>query len=186
MNQNNIPRFNEKKAVAVASMLIKLNGGKCDKYWLNKCMYYVERQSLVLSGQPVFFDKLYSAPYGPIVSSVNDGIDSSSYPFDTLWSKHLSLKGNEVILKEEADNSVLSPFEDQIIEDTYKKFKNYGFTKLNKFFHDLPEHKETNSREDISYEEILTHEGVGQENISEVMRELSYLSFFENQLSAGS
>jgi uncharacterized phage-associated protein len=186
MHKQNLPSFNEKKAVAVASMFLKLNGGTCDKYWLNKLMYYAERQSLVKSGQPIFFDKLYSAPYGPIVSSVNDGIDSSSYPFKNLWSKHLNLKGNDVILVEEADNSVLSPFEDRIIEEIYKKFKNYSFTRLKNFFHGLPEHKETNSREDISYEDVLAAEGLGQEYISEVMRELSYLSFFDNQISIGS
>jgi hypothetical protein len=182
----NIPEFNELKAVTVAARLIQLSGGKCDKYWLNKLMYYVERQSLVLSGQPIFFDELFSIPLGPIVSSVNDGIDSSSYPVESLWSKHLDLQGNTVFLKSEPDFSELSWFEEKIIKDAFQKFKNYDFSKLKKYFHGLPEHKETKSREEITYEEILSNEGLDKESIEEVMNEISYLSFFKNQISIGS
>lgn len=178
--------FNEKKAVTVAARLIQLNGGKCDKYWLNKLMYYVERQSLVLSGQPIFFDELFSIPWGPIVSSVKDGIDSCSYPYDTTWSNHLDLQGNSVALTVEPDYSELSQFEEKIIKDTYEKFRNFDFNQLKEYFHGLPEHKETNTREEISYEEILMHEGVDQEDIEEAMKELAYIQFFKNQISAGS
>jgi len=52
--------FREKTAIAVVSKLIKLSGGQCDARWLKKVMYYIERESLVKSGQPMFFDKLYN------------------------------------------------------------------------------------------------------------------------------
>jgi len=49
-----------------------MKGGEADRYWLCKVMYFIERRSLIESGQPMFFGKLFSLPYGPIVSEVND------------------------------------------------------------------------------------------------------------------
>lgn len=177
-----IPRYKEQKALAAASMLLELSGRECDKYWLNKVMYFIERQSLIESGQPMFFDKLYAAPYGPIVSAVNDGIDSTAYPTDSNWSKHFSLVGNTVHLKIPADYSVLSPFETEIITGAFSYFNGWSFTELLNYFHQLPENKETKSREDILYDEVLREAGYDQESVHETLQEISYLSFLENSL----
>jgi hypothetical protein len=176
------PRYNEEKAVAAASMLLRLSGGHCDKYWLNKVMYYIERQSLVESGQPLFFDRLYSAPYGPIVSAVNDGIDLAAYPVESRWNRHFRLEGKIVSLIKEADYSILSPFEEDLIKESFDKFKGWSFDRLKKYFHSLPENKETDSREDINYSEILKAEGFDQESIKEALDEISYLTVIESVL----
>ena len=186
MNITEIPRFREEKAVAVAAMLVHLSGGNCDKYWLNKLMYYIERQSLVKSGQPIFFDRLYSIRYGPIVSAIMDGIDSVEYPVENLWAKHFSLEGTRVSLKKEADSSILSPFEERLIEESFQKFKGWGFARLLSFFHSLPENKDTNSREDIEYDEILRVEGVDPEVIQNTLEEISYLNYLESIVNCAS
>jgi|SRR5450759_5451719 hypothetical protein len=180
MKNIEIPRFKEEKAIAVAAMLLRLSGGSCDKYWLNKLMYYVERQSLVKSGQPIFFDRLYSVRYGPIVSAVMDGIESSEYPVDNLWARHFSVEGKTVSLREDADDSVLSPFEEKLIEEAYNKFKGWTFPKLLSFFHSLPENKNTTSREVINYDEILQAEGFDPETIEKTFEEISYLNYLES------
>jgi len=185
MTSLRLPQFKEEKAIAVATLFLKLKGGKCDKYWLNKVMYYVERQSLVLSGQPIFFDDLYSLPYGPIVSAVNDGIDSIEYPVKSSWSDHFDLHGKIVSLKIEGDLSLLSPFEEDIITKTYQEFKKMDFTKLHNVFKSLPEHKETQSRVPITHEEILEKEGYDQTAIAETINELNYHSFFEQSVNGG-
>lgn len=182
MKEELIPSYRESKAIAAASKLLMLSGGKCDKYWLNKLMYYIERESLIQSGQPMFFDKLYSIPLGPVASAVNDGIDSTSYPADNAWSAHIKLEGNSVKLLFEADDSELSIFEEKIIENAYKKFKGWGFTRLKNFFHSLPEHVDTNSRVDLEYKEILSKTGASEHKINDALSELSYLSFVENTL----
>jgi hypothetical protein len=180
MKEFEIPRFKEEKAIAVAAMLLRLSGGSCDKYWLNKLLYYVERQSLVKSGQPIFFDHLFSLPYGPIASAVMDGIESSEYPGDTPWAKHFTLRGKRVILIEDSDDSILSPFEEKLIEDAYDKFKGWKFQRLLSFFHSLPENKKTQSREEINYSEILQAAGFDPESIEKTLKEMSYLSYLEN------
>ena len=183
MKKNSMPKYREDKAIAVVSKLLKLAGGQCDKYWVNKVMYYIERESLIKSGQPMFFDTLYSLKFGPIVSATKDGIDFAEYPTDTSWGTHFRLEGNTIHLVTESDYSELSPFEENIIEKAYENFKGYDFTQLHEYFGKLPENKETTSREPIAYEDILKAEGYKQEEIEETLAELSYLSFLEGALN---
>jgi len=176
MTKNYLPKFDEEKAIAAASFLLSLSDNKCDKYWLNKVLYYIERQSLVLTGQPLFNDSLFSIEYGPIVSNINDAIDNTAYPFETKWNEHFSLKGNTVRLIKEADYASLSEYEENLIKDIYYQFEGWGFTKLKNFFHSLPEHKDTTSRVDIEYEEILKNEGIDEESIEDALETISYFN----------
>ncbi|MBQ6503184.1 MAG: DUF4065 domain-containing protein [Flexilinea sp.] len=70
--------FRTGKAIAALTYLLELSGGKQDKYWLNMVMYYVERESILRYGDPMFYDDLFSMPYGPVASTVSDGIDSAN------------------------------------------------------------------------------------------------------------
>lgn len=183
MKKKGIPQFKEDKALAVTSLLLKLSGGKCDKYWLNKVMYYVERSCLLETGQPIFFDDLFSIPWGPIVSQVKENIDLIEYPIESSWSEHFNLDGKTVSLKEEVDLSALSVFEENLVKDIFKKFEGWNFNKLKDFFHGLPEHIETNSREEICYEDILRASGCDSETIEDVLNEISYLDRLESSLN---
>lgn len=180
MKKKGTPEFREEKAMAVASLLLNLSGGNCDKYWFNKVMYYVERSCLIETGQPLFFDDLYSIPWGPIVSQVKENIDLIQYPIDTNWSTYFDMQDKTIFLKKEVDDSVLSPFEENLVKKIYDKFKGWDFNQLKKFFHELPEHIETKSREPISYEAILKKVGCDQDTISEILDEISYLDYLED------
>lgn len=175
-------KFKNQKALAVASYLLSLQGNKSDKYWMAKVMYYVERESLIKNGQPLFYDDLFSLPYGPIVSSVNDNIDLCSYPVETEWNEHFNLIGNDVTLEKEADYSILSAFEKRIIKEAQEKFFGWGFDKLHKFFESLPEYKKTKGRIPISYIDILSSEGLKKEVIEETLGELNYINQLESSL----
>ncbi|MCX6055078.1 MAG: Panacea domain-containing protein [Chloroflexi bacterium] len=177
MTINNVPNFNEEKAIATASLLLKFSGSQCDKYWLNKVMYFVERESIISTGQPIFFDRMFSVPFGPIVSVVNDAIDFSEYPFPSEWNKHISLKDKTVRLLEEADYDSLSEYEEELIYRLFKKFEGWGFTKLKDFFHSLPEYTETKSRVEINYDELLSKANIDEESIKDAIQNLSYLAW---------
>lgn len=182
MNDVINPRYKEEKAIAAACRLLELSGGQCDKYWLNKVMYYIERQSLIESGQPIFFDKLYSIRYGPIVSAINDGIDMAGYPYQSPWSISFTLEGNNIVLQNKADDAVLSNFDIHIINDAFEKFKGWDFEQMKNYFHKLPEHKTTLSREEIQYEDILKSEGLDPQSIENIIEEIDYLGCLENSL----
>ncbi len=175
--------YDDKKALAAITYLLKLSNNIGDKYWLNKVMYYIERESLIRSGQPMFFDDLYSIKLGPIVSIINDQIDQTSYPMkDWEWTKHIKLDGNSVKLISEADESVLSPFEEEIIIEAYTKFKGWSFGKLKRYFHSLKEYQETNSRIPIKYEDILRAAGFTNGEIEEGLSEISYINYLQEML----
>ena len=57
--------FRTDKAIAALTYFLDLSQGKNDKYWLNKVMYYIERESILRFGEPMFFDDLYSMPFRP-------------------------------------------------------------------------------------------------------------------------
>ena len=184
MTKNYLPRFfKEEKAIAAVSLLLRNSDGSCDKYWLNKVMYYIERQSLILNGQPMFYDSLFSVKYGPIVSAINDAIDNTAYPFDEKWNKHFALEGNTVRLLEEANYEVLSDSEENIILDAGKKFWGWAFPQLKRFFHDLPEHTDTTSRIDIEYADILISSGIDEKSIQDALETISYFNSLESTLS---
>lgn len=185
MTKNYIPNFKEEKAIAAASLLLQLSKNQCDKYWLNKAMYYIERQSLILTGQPMFNDSLFSIKYGPIVSAVNDAIDNTAYPFENEWSKHFSLKGNTVRLLTKASYDSLSENEESIIETVYNKFEGWSFAQLQEFFHNLPEHRETTSRIDIEYIDILRNSGVDEESIQDALETINYFNLLEISANCG-
>ena len=176
------PNFNDEKAIAVAAYLIKLQGNRCDKYWLAKVMYYVERESLIKNGQPLFFDELYSLPLGPIVSSVNDNIDSCSYPAESIWNHYFSLSNNEVAILNEPDYSIISTFEKNIIVEAYKKFRGWGFKSLHNYFEKLPEYKKTKGRIPIYYGEILSKVGYDEKAVTDTLEEISYITELESTL----
>lgn len=182
MPERSFPIFNEEKAIAVASYLINLQGKVSDKYWFAKVMYYIERESLIKNGQPIFFDQLYSIPFGPIVSSINDSIELCSYPTESKWHQFFSLSNNTITLLKEADYSILSPFERNLIETSYQKFKGWGFAALHDFFKRLPEYRLTKSRITINYDEILGSEGYDPETIEETLQEISYINSLESAL----
>ena len=177
-----LPKFQEEKAIAVATRFLSLSGGKCNKYWLNKLMYYVERESLVETGQPIFFDAMFSLPYGPIVSAVNDGIDSTQYQDGSEWKKNLVVDKKNVTLIKDGDYDLLSDFEEGIIRSAFEKFKGWGFDRLNSFFHNLPEHIETDSSIELPYSYVLTKSGVDKKTIDEAIEELLYVSRLESKL----
>lgn len=185
MTKNYLPSFLEGKAIAATTLLLKLSGGECDKYWLNKVMYYLERESLIRTGQPMFNDSLYSIKYGPIASAVNDGIDNTAYPFDSEWNNHVSLDGKKVRLINEANVEVFSENEYDLIVEASKKFEGWGFRKMKNYFHSLPEHKETNSRIDIEYSEILKAAGVDEVSIRDSLETISYFNHLDKIIHCG-
>lgn len=178
-----IMKFNEEKAIAALSYYLELSGGKADKYWLNKVMYYSEREYLIRTGQPLFFDDLYSMPFGPVVSNINDGIDMTLYENETNWNNYFQLKNKTLLLKTSADYDVFSEFELAMLQELFSKFEGWSFDQLKKFFHDLPEYRETQSRISIQPEEILKGNGYNKIEIQEALNEIAYFNQLKGALN---
>ena len=174
-------KFREDKAIAALTYLIQLSDDVTDKYWLNKVMYYIERESILQYGEPIFHDDLYSMQYGPIVSSINEGIDSADLRYDTgsTWKKYIRLDGilNAVYLVSPGDFTVLSDSEIELIENAYNQFKGFSFNKIMNYFHNVPEYEEISGypkRKKISYKDLLIKNDFTEEEASEIVEEIKY------------
>ena len=180
--------YDDRKALQVLSSFVKLAGGKIDKYLAAKLMYLFEREMLLRTGTPSLFGRLCSIPYGPIISEINDAVDSTDIfalpNQDNLWQRYFSLNGK--FLTSTTDNpgdELLSEFEDELIEELFSKFSHYRFGDLIKYTHNLPEHTETASCIDISYTDFFRKNGYSEEESEELIQEISYQLFFHNAMT---
>jgi hypothetical protein len=179
--------FNEKRAVQAAVIFAKQAGNTIDKYKLSKMMYYLERQNIIITGQPLFFDNLYSAPLGPVASEVNHGIDTvvppkqENYNREEInqinWEEFFKKTGKHklTIVKDPGDDE-LSKYTITLIEEIHEKFKNFSWKKMQIFFHNLPEYKKTESRIPITYADILRAENFSELEIEAIESEINYYS----------
>lgn len=177
--------FNEKRAAQAAAVFTKLEGGTIDKYKLAKLMYYLERETIIKTGQPLFHDELCSAPYGPIASEVNHGIDAVVPPKNKdhdfqkgkhpEWEDHFIRKGDSGLHRtSDPGDDELSASDINLICEIQQKFKNWGLNELRDFFHDLPEYEETDTKVPIHFTEILRVTGASDEEIKELEDEYYY------------
>lgn len=174
--KNNKEAFNEEKALAVLTYLLKLLGGKGDKHQLVKMMYWMERKSLIETGFPLFFDQVFSLPYGPILSQTLDNINTSNIE-TAPWYGYVRLGRNrrDVTLINDGDFEELSESDESLIKETVEKFRGMSFSETTAFFHDLPEYTKVSegSREEISYRVMLESEtSACEEDISFALLEI--------------
>ena len=178
--------FRTDKAIAALTYLLDLSNGANDKYWLNKVMYYLERESILRFGEPMFYDNLYSMPFGPVSSSVNSGIDSADQykKQSNAWKEHITLKENseshDVLEICPGNYDLLSDSEIELIEEAYEKFKDYSFFEIMNYFHtEIPEYEEVKwndnpRRKQITYKKLLTKNGYSPEEADEISKEIKY------------
>jgi hypothetical protein len=177
--------YNEKRAAQAAAFFTKRAGGRINKYRLCKMMYYLERQTILKTGQPLFFDDLYSAPLGPVASEVNHGIDAVIPPKGNEkknnegkhpeWEKHFDRKGKyDLVLTEDPGDNELSVFNINMIYEIDELFEKFTWEELKRFFHDLPEYEKTDSNIPISMTDILEAEGFSRDEIEDLQSDYLY------------
>jgi len=155
--KNNKEAFDNAKALAVLTYMLKLLNGRSDKHQLIKMMYWIERSSIIETGFPVFFDQAYSLPYGPILSQTLDNINSSNCE-TSPWYGYIRLEApHNVILIKAGDLDELSQYDEEQIKATVAKFGSTTFNDRTDYFHLLPEYTKVSNgeRADISYRVIL-------------------------------
>lgn len=174
--------FRKDKAIAALTYLLDMSHGVKDKYWLNKVMYYLERESILRFGEPMFYDDLYSMQYGPVSGNVKAGIDCAdkTNPNQTDWKNFIRLDNNlnSVYEVNPGDYSLLSDSEIDLIREAYEKFKDFTFYQIMSYFHtNFPEFEEITGlpkRKPITWKDILTRNGYSEEDADEIVSEIQY------------
>ena len=196
MSTMQIPHFKERKAIQVAALLIKHNGGQSiDKYKLLKLIYLVDRKALELWGHSVTYDTPANLPYdptGPTPIHTYDLIDppktnlKETSSTSSYWSQFFSNYGGIVSLLGLCPGvGDLSPAEIGLIHEIFEEFGHKTFGELKEYLQALPESKDTEgSSGPIKWETLLQAVGWTGEDLEEVKKDLTFKAKFETFVGA--
>ncbi|NLW71410.1 MAG: SocA family protein [Chloroflexi bacterium] len=187
--------FNEDKAIGVLSYLCSLADNKLNHYKAAKLMYLFDREMLLETGEPAFYGQFFSLPKGPIVSEVNNGIKSClGDELDTFfnWKEYFHLDEKSHQLSQRDPNTIafsglLSDEERTRLAKLYRKYENYSFSAMLDVMHSLPENielKNNEKRKPLSYHHVLKQNGFTDQQIHELLVEISYENSFRNTISS--
>lgn len=168
------PPFDERKATQVAARFLAAAPGQRLPYLkLIKLMYFADREALLRWGAPITNDRYYSLDHGPILSRVKD-LMVEDHAERSFWSAHISSPSSYVIeLLDEAGNDRLSRAEEQLIDETYARYRHFDRWELREMSHELPEWTDPHgSAIEIEIEDILRAGGVSARQRDAIVREL--------------
>jgi uncharacterized phage-associated protein len=181
--------FNEKKATQVASIFLKLSGGRSNYMKLIKLMYLSERKALLSWGRPITYDTYFSLPHGPVLSSTYALISEGNAPgLPSYWLDHLSSPSNyEIKILKPCSTEELSQAEENVIQEVFDQFGHMDKWKLVDLLHEtLPEWKDpSGSCSPIEIEDILAAENFTQESIDEIIGEIEEVAMMSELIGVG-
>jgi uncharacterized phage-associated protein len=88
-------RFDAKKAVQAASVLLDVEGGRMSYFRLLKLLYIADRQSMKETGFPITLSHASALPHGPVPSEIYDLVKGSRTDAKD-WSTFIRTQGYQV------------------------------------------------------------------------------------------
>lgn len=173
-------KFNEKKAVQIAALLLQKRGGAMDLLDFTKLIYLIDREALVRWGMPLTGDRYASMEFGMVLSETYD-LSRRKYVQGRLWDKFISAPSpkHELTLLTDPDIDELSEEGIELVNEIYEQYGHLDTSYLiNKVHHKLPEWVDVGkSSLMIRYETVL--EKSGCENVDECLNEIEAIAHFE-------
>jgi uncharacterized phage-associated protein len=178
-------RFNEAKATQAAARLLRNRGGRMSYMKLIKLLYLADRDALARWGRPITTDSYVSMKHGPVLSEILNLI-TDPLNDQTFWARHISEPEHfAVSLKEDPCGDLLSEAEDELLDETFKKFGHLNRWALVELAHSLPEWKDPDgSAFPIKVSEILAAQKKSPDEIRAIESELQALSQVDYHLAA--
>jgi hypothetical protein len=134
--------FKARKSTQAAAFLLKLCGGKKDKYLLLKMIYLADRAALEKWSVPITGDEPYSMKYGPVPSNLYD-LTKGGIRHGCEWGKVIETEKPEtLVLRQDPGTDELSEDEMALLRETFEKYKDFSFSNMKAFCHTLPEYDE--------------------------------------------
>jgi uncharacterized phage-associated protein len=164
--------FDERKAASAASFLLHLAGGKMRYLRLIKLLYFADRDSLDILGQPITGDRYVSMKHGPVLSEVYDLVKRVIFGRQVHGPWAESIEGFDrysVQLKRGPELGPLSEAEREILEGVFARYRDRDSWRLRDESHDLPEWQDPGaSSREILVEEILQVLGKSEAEIEQI------------------
>lgn len=167
--------YREDKAIEVASLLLKREGGEMNHTKLIKLMYIIEREAILRWGFPVTCDDYYSLDRGPILSHTLDNIKGKTG--SKAWEDYISREGEyNIRLKVESKIEKLNRAEIKLVNEIYDRFGGMTGSDLIEWSQNpenVPEWENPHgSILPIKIETILRKENFPEDEIVEIMEEI--------------
>ena len=173
--------FNEEKATAAASLLLRRHGGRMSYMKLLKLLYIAERESLRKYGRPICGDDYYSMKFGPVMGIVYNLIKEDQVKED-FWFRHIRREPGtyDVSLIADPSTVALSQAEIRLLDEIFENYKQVDQWDLSGLTHEFPEWEDPgDSCRKIPPERILRALGKSDEEIDEIAQETQERSYFE-------
>jgi len=131
-------RFDERKAVQAAGLLLARSEGYLNYMKLIKLLYLADREHLDLYGAPIVGGAYAALPYGPVITEVKERITETRSDY---WNEHISPPADyEVKLLKDVGDDDLNDAEVEILELIAKRYKDvHPFDLVNELHGGLPE-----------------------------------------------
>ncbi len=184
MRRKGRPLYNEIKATQVASLLVKMNGGKMDFLKCIKLLYSIEREALNRWMRPVIYDDLYSLQHGQVVSQTLDRAEYRDHQAKSFWSDCLrTTSDNTIHVIKDCGIDTLSRAEIDLVKEVFENNRGKTPEQLMGEHHNhalFPEWKNPGiSRIRTKYSDLLTLLGKTEEQIKEFEADLDELANLE-------
>lgn len=177
-------KYNEKKAIQIAALLLQKNGGAMDLLRLTKLLYLVDREAFVRWGLPLIGDRYASMERGMVLSETYD-LSKRKFVQPRLWDDYISAPNHnhELNLIKDPDTDELSQVDIELIDEIYELYKGKSNSYLiEQVHHKLPEWVNVGkSSMIIQYETVLQKNEC--EHIEDFLEQLEARSYFEQLAS---
>ena len=156
--------------VANAIKFFKENGTKhLGKTKLMKLLFFADKEHLLRYGIPIFDDKYFKLPHGPvpiltlnIIDSLNEIENFDLIEYIDILKKHISITKenyngysfNNFEIKKPFDIEIFSKSELEVLELITNKYKDFTAIQISQLSHLLPEYKNTPLSEIIDYSKM--------------------------------
>jgi len=157
-------RFNFKKTVQAAGILLKLENGQMGKLRLLKFLYIADRELLAETARPLTGDTGYAMKHGPVLSRVYDLIKGNGSQA-AEWEKHFRSEGYLVKLVHDPGRGKLSRGEMEKLHEISSRYRDLEDEELSELTHGFEEWKNhyggAGSSYVIPWEQMLEAQGKG-------------------------
>ena len=173
--------FDQEKATAAASFLLRLRGGRMSYLKLIKLLYLADRDALMRWGFNITTDRYVSMDQGPVVSNIynlvtideRDSVFWSRYITPPLGQYEVELRADGVIPEDQ-----LSRAEEELLTEIFARYGSWGRWQLRDYTHDLGEWKNPHgSSIPIEPQDILRAQGQSEEQIHEALSDFHEAEF---------
>ena len=174
--------------VANAIKFFKLKDVKyLGKTKLMKLLFFADKEHLSRYGVPIFYDKYFKLPHGPvpsltlnIIDSLNEVENYDLMEYTSLLKEHIEVKKNNYNgfifnsfeIKKPFDNEVFSKSELEVLELIANRYKDITASKISELSHLLPEYKNTPLSEIIDYSKMANNQSDYIEFLEKETKEL--------------